>query len=132
MNKYLVVIGLIVAAFLAGYFLMPQKTIKEEVEVIKYVKVNTHSVTVTNPDGSSTTTTDSTSDTQENTNSNTITEINKRSQSVIAFAGIGNNKRLAGAMYQRDLSQAFGFVAGAMYDTREKTAFGLIGLNLKW
>ena len=132
MNKYLVVIALIVGAFLAGYFLMPTKVVTEKVEVVKYVKVNSHQVTVTKPDGTTTTTIDTTSDSTTHANSNTVTETNVRDTTVLGFAGIGRKHRTVGAMLQKDMLGSFGIVVGAQYETKDKDLIGLIGVSLKW
>lgn len=132
MNKYLVVIALIVGAFLAGYFLMPTKVVTEKVEVVKYVKVNSHQVTVTRPDGTTTTTIDTTSDSTTHANSNTITEINVRDTTVIGFIGLGKENKSVGAMLQKDMLSSFGVVVGAQYEIKDKDLIGLVGLSLKW
>lgn len=132
MNKYLVVIALIVGAFLAGYFLMPTKVVTEKVEVVKYVKVNSHQVTVTKPDGTTTTTIDTTSDSTTHANSNTITETNIRDTTVIGLVGLGKERKYVGAMLQKNLLGSFGVVVGAQYETKDKDLIGLIGVSLKW
>jgi hypothetical protein len=86
---------------------MPTKVVTEKVEVVKYVKVNSHQVTVTKPDGTTTTTIDTTSDSTTHANANTVTEINKRDTTVIGLIGLGKEKKYVGAMLQKGSVRLF-------------------------
>ena len=124
-------IGILIAFIvggLAGYLLLPEKTIVKTETKIEYVKVKTKQVITTKPDGSSVAVIDTVSDSVANSDSKTVEKYNERKVTAIGYIGIGREKHAYGLMLQKDVLGKIGVVAGLQYcDTR---FLGTIGVSL--
>ena len=108
---------------------MPSKTITEVKEVVKYVQVQQHSVTVTKPDGTSTTTVDTNLNSHTTANSNTVTDINKKTFRVMPFVAISQDNKGFGVFGQKDMWGGVGVGVGGMYST-SRQLYGMVGISL--
>ena len=126
MNKYILVLALIVGSFIAGYFYKDEKIITK-VET-KYIKVQGKTVVVTKPDGSSVSTTDFVSDTTSNTKEKTL--VNPKHLTVTGLYAPSGKSHNFGGILTYDFLGRVGLGGGAIRANNQ--TLGLIAVSFKF
>jgi len=126
MNKYAIVLLLVVGSFIAGYFYKDEKIITK-VET-KYIKVQGKTVVVTKPDGSSVSTTDFVSNTTANTKEKTV--INPKHLTVTGLYIPSKNSHSFGGILTYDFLDRVGLGGGAIRANNQ--TLGLIAVSFKF
>jgi hypothetical protein len=130
MNKYILVLLLIVGAFVAGYFYKDEKIITKVETKIEYVKVEGKTVVVTKPDGSSISTTDFVSNTTANSTSKEKTIINPKHIILTGLYSPSSNSHNFGAILTYDFLGRVGLGGGVV--RANNANLGLLAISFKF
>lgn len=130
MNKYAIVLLLVVGSFIAGYLYKDEKIITKVETKIEYVKVEGKTVVVTKPDGSSVSTTDFVSNTTANTQSKEKTVINPKHLTVTGLYIPSKNSHSFGGILTYDFLGRVGLGGGAIRANNQ--TLGLIAVSFKF